>query len=135
MILKDFLELVNKAKKKRQHMETAKKVAVYAGIAAGVAAVGVAAGVLLAPKAGKETREDWKKKVSDAVSKLKHAVAPNGQVAQDVAANAAAAHESHDAKNQLHGEENKKAGLKDFMQESNKDTQEINKDKQETTKG
>lgn len=45
----------NLLKKKSSKKETAKNVAIGAGIGT---AVGVAAGVLLAPKSGKETRED-----------------------------------------------------------------------------
>jgi len=50
MNLKDFLP-----KKKSSKKQTAKNVAIGAGIGT---AVGVTAGVLLAPKSGKETRED-----------------------------------------------------------------------------
>ncbi len=50
MNLKDLFQ-----KKKSSKKETAKNVAIGAGIGT---AVGVAAGVLLAPKSGKETRED-----------------------------------------------------------------------------
>jgi len=50
MNLKDLFQ-----KKKPSKKQTAKNVAIGAGIGT---AVGVAAGVLLAPKSGKETRED-----------------------------------------------------------------------------
>jgi len=50
MNLKDFLP-----KKKSSKKQTAKNVAIGAGIGT---AVGVTAGMLLAPKSGKETRED-----------------------------------------------------------------------------
>jgi len=49
------MELKGLFKKKSSRKQTAKNVAIGAGIGT---AVGVAAGVLLAPKSGKETRED-----------------------------------------------------------------------------
>ena len=36
------------------------------------AAIGAAAGILLAPKSGKETREDLKKAIDDAIAKIKN---------------------------------------------------------------
>lgn len=46
-------------------------VGVAAGIAAGLA-VGVVAGLLLAPKPGKETRQDIKKKAQEVGEAIKH---------------------------------------------------------------
>ena len=54
MIIKDLLDMAGKDKKKKQRAQNAKKLAAGIGIAA---TVGVAAGVLLAPKSGKETRQ------------------------------------------------------------------------------
>lgn len=55
MSLKEVLNKAKKEKKKAKAIETAKKVGVGLGVGA---AVGAAAGVLLAPKAGEETRKD-----------------------------------------------------------------------------
>lgn len=61
-IVKDLLEKGKKEKKKAAAKKAAKGAAVGAAVGT---AVGVAAGVLLAPKAGKETREDLAKKAKE----------------------------------------------------------------------
>ena len=66
MDLRDLI-LQNK-KKKASKKQTAKNVAIGAGIGT---AVGVAAGVLLAPKSGKETREDIAKTTKDTLENVK----------------------------------------------------------------
>lgn len=66
MDLKGLLNLFNNKKVSRK--QTAKNVAIGAGIGT---AVGVAAGVLLAPKAGKETREDIVKTTKDTLETVK----------------------------------------------------------------
>lgn len=63
MDLKDLFQ-----KKKVSKKQTAKNVAIGAGIGT---AVGVAAGVLLAPKSGKETREDITKTTKQALENVK----------------------------------------------------------------
>lgn len=81
MSIKDLLENSKKAKKAAQNKKTAKNIAIGAGI--GVAA-GAAAGLLFAPKAGKDTRKDiakgakkvaeaTKEKVSEAKEKVHEA--------------------------------------------------------------
>ncbi len=64
MDLKDLL----KKKKRSTKKQTAKNVAIGAGIGT---AVGVAAGVLLAPKAGKETREDIARTTKETLETVK----------------------------------------------------------------
>lgn len=66
MDLKEILLKLNK--KKSSKKQTAKNVAIGAGIGT---AVGVAAGVLLAPKSGKETREDIAKTTKDTLENVK----------------------------------------------------------------
>ena len=68
MIIKDLMDMAGKDKKKRQRAHNAKKLAAGIGIAA---TVGVAAGVLLAPKAGKETRQDIMDKAEDVAQTTK----------------------------------------------------------------
>lgn len=59
------------SKKRAEKKARRKKAAgVAAGVAAG-AAIGAAAGILLAPKSGKETREDIKMKTGEIASKVK----------------------------------------------------------------
>ncbi|MCX7746175.1 MAG: YtxH domain-containing protein [Clostridia bacterium] len=72
MALKDFLEKGQKERKRKAAKKTAKNVAIGAGIGT---AVGIAAGVLLAPKAGKETREDIAKGAKTAVGQVKESLA------------------------------------------------------------
>lgn len=63
----DLKDLLNKNKKKSKK-EAAKNVAIGAGIGT---AVGVAAGMLLAPKSGKETREDIAKTTKETLENVK----------------------------------------------------------------
>jgi gas vesicle protein len=55
VLLKDLIEKRRKERKRAARRKTVKNTAIGAGVGA---AVGLAAGVLLAPKSGKETRED-----------------------------------------------------------------------------
>jgi hypothetical protein len=58
MALKDLLDITGKEKKRKQKVKTAKMIALGVGVAAVTAAAGVATGILIAPKSGKETWED-----------------------------------------------------------------------------
>jgi len=71
MVMKEFVGRITRERKRRQKIETAKKVAAGAGIAA---AIGAAAGILLAPKSGKETRADIKNKASEVTEKTRETV-------------------------------------------------------------
>jgi gas vesicle protein len=62
------MDLKDLFKKKSSKKQTAKNVAIGAGIGT---AVGVAAGVLLAPKSGKETREDIAKTTKQTLENVK----------------------------------------------------------------
>lgn len=66
MFINDYL----KKKKRKEREETAKTIAIAAGV--GIAA-GLAAGVLLAPKSGKETRADIAQKAEKAAEMAKNA--------------------------------------------------------------
>jgi gas vesicle protein len=86
MVLKNLLDMTGKEKKRKQRVKTAQMVALGVGVAAVTAAAGVATGILIAPKSGKETRKDMKKRVlsfNDAVQrkavKIKNSAADAAQ--------------------------------------------------------
>jgi gas vesicle protein len=86
MILRDLLDMVSKEKRKKERVKAAQKFAVGMGV---VAAVGVATGILFAPKSGKETREDLKKKSLNIVETIKGTVQKKAETVKDSAAHAA----------------------------------------------
>ena len=86
MIIKDLIDMAGKDKKKKQRAQNAKKLAAGIGIAA---TVGVAAGVLLAPKAGKETRKDIIDKAEDVVESTKEIAHKKVEFVKDSASHAA----------------------------------------------
>lgn len=71
MAILDVFEKVKKQRKAAEQKKAMKNVAVGAAIGATVGAV---AGVLLAPKAGKETREELALKAKEAVEKAKEKI-------------------------------------------------------------
>jgi len=68
LIKMNLMDLFNQNKKKASKKQAAKIAAIGAGIGT---AVGVAAGVLLAPKSGKETREDITKATKETLENVK----------------------------------------------------------------
>ena len=68
MFFNDLLDMVNRKKRDEMRAKTALKFAVGMGIAA---TIGLAKGILYAPKSGKETRDELKKKAADAVETIK----------------------------------------------------------------
>jgi gas vesicle protein len=86
MILRDVLDLVNKEKRKKERVKAVQKFALGMGV---VAAVGVATGILLAPKSGKETREDLKNKAVNTAETIKDTVRKKAEAVKDSAAHAA----------------------------------------------
>lgn len=83
MILGDLLDLVNKEKRKKERVKAAQNFAVGMGTAA---VVGVATGMLFAPKSGKEIRGDMKKKAVNTVETIKDTVQKKGEEVKDSAA-------------------------------------------------
>lgn len=71
MFLSDMLDMVNRKRRIEERRQTALKFAIGMGIAA---AIGLAKGVLYAPKPGKETREALKEKALQAVETVKKRV-------------------------------------------------------------
>ena len=86
MTMRHWLDLVSKEKRKETEMKAVKKFAVGMGVAA---AVGVAAGILLAPKSGKETRAGLKEKALNAAESIKDTVQKKVETVKDSAAHAA----------------------------------------------
>jgi len=67
LMLKEYLEKAKEYKKRKELKERKKAAAkVGAGLAAG-SIIGLAAGILLAPKAGKEVRGEFAKKAAEAI--------------------------------------------------------------------
>ena len=98
MFLRDSLDLVSREKRKNETVKAAQKSAVGMGFVAAVGmgvvaavgvslivAAGVATGILFAPKSGKETREDLKKKAVNTVETIKDKVSAHS--AQEVVCN------------------------------------------------
>lgn len=85
MLIKDILDMVNKEKRKRDRADAIQKLAVGMGV---VVAVSVASGILLAPKSGKETREDLKKKAIDAVEIIRDTIRTKAETVKDSAVHA-----------------------------------------------
>src|SRR5665647_1015963 len=104
MIIKELLEMAGKDKKKKQRAQNAKKLAAGIGIAA---TVGVAAGVLLAPKSGKETRQDIMDKAEDVVETTKEIAHKKVEFVKDSASQAA-----HEIKGVIKGAHIKKDAVK-----------------------
>jgi gas vesicle protein len=98
MILGDLLDLVSKEKRKKERVKTARKLAVGIG---SVAAAGVATGILFAPKSGKETREDLKKKAVNTVETIRDKVRKKAEMVKDSAVHAA--QEAGNAIKDVHG--------------------------------
>lgn len=82
MTLKDLVTTSKKERLRRQRAKAAQNIA--AGALIGVAA-GAALGTLLAPKSGKETREDIKRLATDAADRVKTAASTVGTTLADAA--------------------------------------------------
>jgi gas vesicle protein len=68
MFLGDLLDMVNKKKREEERAKTAMKFAIGMGIAA---TIGLARGILYAPRSGKETRENLEKKAAEVLETVK----------------------------------------------------------------
>lgn len=112
MTFLNLLDMTGKEKKRKARAITAQKIAIGVGIVTVAAATGVATGILIAPKSGKETREDMKKTAlsfNDAVQKrtksfkasAANGVQKAGDAVNDIHDKAAGVKE--DIKDGLHG--------------------------------
>jgi len=78
MIMKEIIDLVQQARIDREKTLRRKKAGMLAlGVTIG-STVGAVAGVLLAPRAGKETREDLSRRGSEAWGKIKENASDTG---------------------------------------------------------
>jgi|AGTN01.2.fsa_nt_gi hypothetical protein len=106
MLLKDLMDLVNKEKRQKERVKVAK----YAIGMVAVAAAGVAIGVIFAPKSGKETREDLKKKAVKTEEIIKTNIKKKEDAANDSISQAAkeaakeAAKGAHNEAKEVHEE-------------------------------
>jgi len=120
MILRDLLDLVSKEKRRQERVKAAQKFAVGMGV---VAAVGVAIGIIFAPKSGKETRADLKQRAINTVETIKDTVQKKSEAVKDSAAHAA--QEVSNVIKDVHGKtEGVKKDIKDGYHEI---TQDIHK--------
>ncbi|MFA6008175.1 MAG: YtxH domain-containing protein [Candidatus Shapirobacteria bacterium] len=87
MYINNLLDMVNRKRRNEERAKTAMKFAVGMGIAA---TIGLAKGILYAPKSGKETREDLKKKAADTLEVIRAKVRSKAEVLKDTTARAAA---------------------------------------------
>ena len=104
MSLRDLLDLVSKEKRKRERAKATQRFAVGMGV---VAAAGVATGILLAPKSGKEIREDLKKKAVETVETVEDTVRKQVETLKD-----SAAHTVKEVRNTLKDIHGKTEGVK-----------------------
>jgi gas vesicle protein len=120
MILRDLLDLVSKEKRRQERVKAAQKFAVGMGV---VAAVGVATGIIFAPKSGKETRADLKQKAINTLETIKDTFQKKSEMVKDSAADAA--QEVSNVIKEVHGKtERVKKDIKDGYHEV---TQDIDK--------
>ena len=80
MKLEDIIKTVSKLKRKNSKTKVTQKMAVGMGV---IATVGVATGILIAPKAGKETIEDLKKTALKPAEAIKDMVQKNTDTMKD----------------------------------------------------
>ncbi len=83
MSIRNLLDMVSKEQRKKEKEKAAQKFAVGMSV---VAVAGVATGMLIAPKSGKETRENMKIKAVNAVETIKDTVHKKVETAKDSAA-------------------------------------------------
>lgn len=86
MILKSLVDIIGKEKRRKERAETAQMIAVGIGV---TAVAGVVAGILIAPKSGKEIREDFKKRTVNAVEKIQDTVQKKAETMKDSVARVA----------------------------------------------
>lgn len=86
MYFNNLLDLVSRKRRNEERAKTAMKFAIGMGIAA---TIGLAKGILYAPKSGKETREDLKKKAADTLEVIREKVRTKAEVLKGTTARAA----------------------------------------------
>jgi len=121
MILIELLDSLNKEKrikaKQIERVKATQKFAVGMGLAA---TAGMATGLLLAPKSGKQTREDLKENAVNTVDTIKDTVQKKAEMVKDSAAQAE--QEAANIIKDIYGKtEGVKKDLKDGYHEINQD--------------
>lgn len=119
MSIKDLTDMIGKGSRKKQRAKDAKIMA--AGIGA-AAVAGVAAGILLAPKAGKETREDIKNKAAEVVDTTKEVVQDKAEHVKE-----AAVHVAEEIGDVIKEAKNKRSAKAAFKKEVNEEVAEVEK--------
>lgn len=86
MILRDLLDVLSKERRRKEKIKAVQNIAVGIGI---VTAMGVATGVLFAPKSGRETRENMKIKAANTVETIKDTIQKKAEIMKESADHAA----------------------------------------------
>lgn len=87
MIIRDLLNLAISEKKKRSKKARSQKLVVGIGAATTAAAIGVVTGILIAPRSGKETRANLRKKSIKSVASVKNAIEDTAEAVKKLADN------------------------------------------------
>lgn len=121
MVLKDFIYLVNKDKRRKDRLKATQNIAVGMGI---VATAGIATGILIAPKSGKETRENMKNKTVNTVETIKDKVQDLAAITKEEVTNKfyEAKEKAEDAKKDI------KDNYNEFEDDAKEKTEEVKKD-------
>jgi len=85
MMIKEMFDMIGKEKRRKQRVQNAKRLAIGIGAAA---TAGLAAGILFAPKSGKETRKDIMDKTKEVAENTKEAIGKNARALKESAAEA-----------------------------------------------
>ncbi len=85
MILRDLGDLIGKERREKERAEAMRMCALGMGIAA---LLGLATGILIAPKSGKETRQDIKEKAANTMDLIKNTVEDQIYIMKDSLADA-----------------------------------------------
>ena len=124
MMMRDLLNAARKEKRREATMKTVRMIGLGAGIAAVSMAAGGAAGILFAPKSGKETRAALKMKAENTLETLKESAAKKAEAVKNFAENAAkdVHRKTEDVKNDT------KDGCHEVKQDILKTAEHISKD-------
>ncbi len=123
MFLRDLQDILGNERRKRERAETIQKFAFGMGV---MAVLGVATGILFAPKPGKETRKELREKAANTAEIIKDNVQEKMVTIKDSVANVA--QETNAAIKNVQGRtEDIKKDLKDGSHEIKKDVQKTAK--------
>jgi len=109
MIIKKSIELADKEKKKEERVKVMQELAIGMNAAA---VAGVATGILLAPKSGKEIRQNLKIKAEETLGKIKGTVREKAEAVKD-----SAIHAEQEVGNVIKNVHEKTEGIKKDMKD------------------